>query len=109
MFFIEFYAIVTIFELKRCILYRRNQWKAFQYQPNHREWIMNLELLSQLEGKVQAALETIELLKMELDDQRKMNVELKKDNEGLTQQLEMWNEKVNGLLNRINTEVKGAF
>ena len=70
---------------------------------------MNLELLSQLEGKVQAALETIELLKMELDDQRKMNVELKKDNEGLTQQLEMWNEKVNGLLNRINTEVKGAF
>jgi cell division protein ZapB len=70
---------------------------------------MNLELLSQLEGKVQAALETIELLKMELDDQRKVNVELKKDNEGLNQQLEMWNDKVNGLLNRINTEVKGAF
>tara|TARA_B100001094_G_scaffold283984_1_gene297131 strand:+ start:25343 stop:25555 length:213 start_codon:yes stop_codon:yes gene_type:complete len=70
---------------------------------------MNLELLSQLEGKVQAALETIELLKMELDDQRKVNVDLKKDNEGLTEQLEMWNDKVNGLLNRINTEVKGAF
>ena len=70
---------------------------------------MNLELLSQLEGKVQAALETIELLKMELDDQRKVNLDLKKDNEGLTEQLEMWNDKVNGLLNRINTEVKGAF
>ena len=70
---------------------------------------MNLELLTQLEGKVQAALETIELLKMELDDQRKVNVDLKKDNEGLSEQLEMWNDKVNGLLNRINTEVKGAF
>ena len=70
---------------------------------------MNLELLSQLDGKVQAALETIEWLKMELDDQRKVNLDLKKDNEGLTEQLEMWNDKVNGLLNRINTEVKGAF
>ena len=70
---------------------------------------MNLELLLQLEGKVQAALETIELLKMELADERKLNSTLKKDNEGLTEQLETWNEKVNGLLNRINSEVKDAF
>jgi cell division protein ZapB len=71
--------------------------------------IMSLELLSQLEDKVQAALETIELLKMELDEQRQMNTELKENNQGLNEQLEQWGSKVNGLLNRINSEVKSAF
>lgn len=71
--------------------------------------IMSLELLSQLEDKVQAALETIELLKMELDEQRQMNAELKENNQGLNEQLEQWGSKVNGLLNRINSEVKSAF
>lgn len=70
---------------------------------------MSLELLSQLEDKVQAALETIELLKMELDEQRQMNAELKENNQGLNEQLEQWGSKVNGLLNRINSEVKSAF
>ena len=46
---------------------------------------------------------------MELDEQRQMNVELKENNQGLNDQLEQWGSKVNGLLNRINSEVKSAF
>lgn len=70
---------------------------------------MNLDLLSQLEDKVHTALETIELLKLELEDLRKLNQELQQDNDGLSSQITQWNEKVNGLLNRINLEVKSAL
>jgi cell division protein ZapB len=71
--------------------------------------IMNLDLLSQLEDKVHTALETIELLKLELEDLRKVNNELQLDNEGMSSQLNQWHEKVNGLLTRINLEVKSAL
>ncbi|GLS82120.1 cell division protein ZapB [Paraferrimonas haliotis] len=77
---------------------------------------MSLELLSQLESKVQAALDTIELLKMELDEERQNNAQLKQEQQQLVeqkqeleQQLQQWNSKVNTMLDRINQEVKEAL
>lgn len=81
---------------------------------------MSLELLSKLETKIQAALETIELQKMELDELKQnsgsleqqtsqlkqQNESLKQENEQLQQDLNSWNEKVTGLVGLLNNEVE---
>lgn len=81
---------------------------------------MSLELLSKLETKIQAALETIELQKMELEEVRQStghleqqtvqlkqdNEQLKLENEQLQQDLNSWNEKVTGLVGLLNNEVE---
>ncbi|MDR8526157.1 MULTISPECIES: cell division protein ZapB [Shewanella] len=66
---------------------------------------MSLELLSKLETKIQAALETIELLKMELEEEKQANTGLKEQNQQLQQELNSWNEKVTGLVGLLNDEV----
>ena len=81
---------------------------------------MSLELLSKLETKIQAALETIELQKMELDEVKQstgqleeqsrqlseQNEQLKNENQQLQQDLNSWNEKVTGLVGLLNNEVE---
>ncbi|QYJ86425.1 cell division protein ZapB [Shewanella mesophila] len=66
---------------------------------------MSLELLSKLETKIQAALETIELLKMELEEEKQKNSSLAEKNQQLSQDLNSWNEKVTGLVGLLNDEV----
>ncbi|MDB2387208.1 cell division protein ZapB [Shewanella sp.] len=66
---------------------------------------MSLELLSKLETKIQAALETIELLKMELEEEKKNSADLTSQNQQLQQELNSWNEKVTGLVGLLNEEV----
>ncbi|AQS38375.1 Protein of unknown function (DUF904) [Shewanella psychrophila] len=66
---------------------------------------MSLELLSKLETKIQAALETIELLKMELEEEKQRGVSLIEQNQQLSQDLNSWNEKVTGLVGLLNEEV----
>lgn len=66
---------------------------------------MSLELLSKLETKIQAALETIELLKMELEEEKQKSVALTEQNQQLNQVLNSWNEKVTGLVGLLNDEV----
>ncbi|QFU24719.1 cell division protein ZapB [Shewanella eurypsychrophilus] len=66
---------------------------------------MSLELLSKLETKIQAALETIELLKLELEDEKLKSVTLIEQNQQLNQDLTSWNEKVTGLVGLLNEEV----
>ncbi|MCK8046205.1 MULTISPECIES: cell division protein ZapB [Shewanella] len=66
---------------------------------------MSLELLSKLETKIQAALETIELLKMELEEEKQANTGLSEQNQQLQQELNSWNEKVTGLVGLLNDEV----
>ncbi|ASJ95330.1 MULTISPECIES: cell division protein ZapB [Shewanella] len=66
---------------------------------------MSLELLSKLETKIQAALETIELLKMELEEEKQKNHTLSEQNQQLSQDLNSWNEKVTGLVGLLNDEV----
>jgi cell division protein ZapB len=73
---------------------------------------MSLELLSQLETKIQATLENIELLKMELDEEKQKNEallsqqqELTQKNQQLQQDLNSWSDKVNGLVCLLNNEI----
>ncbi|GIU13753.1 cell division protein ZapB [Shewanella sp. c952] len=66
---------------------------------------MSLELLSKLETKIQAALETIELLKMELEEEKQTSTSLTEQNQHLQQELNSWNEKVTGLVGLLNEEV----
>ncbi|WOT05039.1 cell division protein ZapB [Shewanella youngdeokensis] len=66
---------------------------------------MSLELLSKLETKIQAALETIELQKMELEEEKQKNLGLTEQNQQLQQELNSWNEKVTGLVGLLNEEV----
>ncbi|NKF52222.1 cell division protein ZapB [Shewanella sp. WXL01] len=65
---------------------------------------MSLELLSQLESKIQATLESVELLKMELEEEKQKNEQLTAKNEQLQQDLNSWNDKVNGLVGLLNSE-----
>ncbi|MCL1059735.1 cell division protein ZapB [Shewanella sp. Choline-02u-19] len=66
---------------------------------------MSLELLSKLETKIQAALETIELLRMELEEEKQSSTSLTEQNQLLQQELNSWNEKVTGLVGLLNEEV----
>ncbi|NRD75628.1 cell division protein ZapB [Shewanella sp. VB17] len=66
---------------------------------------MSLELLSKLETKIQTALETIELLKMELEEEKQRGIGLTEQNQQLSQDLNSWNEKVTGLVGLLNEEV----
>ncbi|AZG33868.1 MAG: cell division protein ZapB [Shewanella psychromarinicola] len=73
---------------------------------------MSLELLTQLETKIQATLENIELLKMELDEEKQKNQaltlqqqELTQKNQQLQQDLNSWSDKVNGLVGLLNNEI----
>ncbi|TVO84032.1 cell division protein ZapB [Shewanella algae] len=66
---------------------------------------MSLELLSKLETKIQAALENIELLKMELEEEKQKNAHLIEQNQQLQRDLNSWNEKVTGLVGLLNDEV----
>ena len=73
---------------------------------------MSFELLSKLETKIQAALETIELQKMELEEEKQKTVALQQQleeekykSEQLQQELHNWNEKVTGLVGLLNNEV----
>ena len=65
---------------------------------------MSLELLAKLETKIQAALETIELQKLELEEEKLKSAQLQQHNEQLQQELTSWNEKVTGLVGLLNNE-----
>ena len=66
---------------------------------------MSLELLSQLETKIQATLENIELLKMELEEENQKSAALTEKNQQLEQDLNSWSDKVNGLVGLLNSEI----
>ncbi|MBY5993313.1 cell division protein ZapB [Ferrimonas balearica] len=72
---------------------------------------MSLELLEQLESRVQNALDTMELMQLELEEERQRSGEmaiqqqrLEQENQQLRQQLAAWHSKVEGLLGRLPRE-----
>ncbi|MBO1271003.1 cell division protein ZapB [Shewanella sp. 4t3-1-2LB] len=67
---------------------------------------MSLELLSKLEASIQNALEQIELLKLELDEEKQKNLSLSEQNQGLQQELNTWNDKVSGLVGLLTDKVE---
>ena len=61
-----------------------------------REWTMYNELLSQLENKIQDAVETIEMYRMEI-------AELKEKNTELENQHQVWEEKLSLLISKFES------
>ena len=61
-----------------------------------REWTMYNDLLSQLENKIQDAVETIEMYRMEI-------AELKEKNTELENQHQVWEEKLSSLISKFES------
>ncbi|WP_028116543.1 cell division protein ZapB [Ferrimonas senticii] len=69
---------------------------------------MSLELLEQLESRVNNALETLELAQMELEEEKARSAELEQaqtalqeQNQRLQAELDSWHQKVQGLLGKL--------
>jgi len=72
---------------------------------------MSLELLEQLESRVQNALDTMELMQLELEEEKQRSSELasqqqqlEQENQQLRQELAAWHSKIAGLLGRLPTD-----
>ena len=72
---------------------------------------MSLELLSTLEAKIQTTLETMELLNLEIEEEKQRNealqaenVSVKDENTQLKAEIQAWNEKVVGLVDLLRED-----
>jgi cell division protein ZapB len=59
---------------------------------------MSLELLTTLEEKIQTTLETMELLNLELEEEKQRTELLQEENNQLLAERQAWHEKVVGLV-----------
>ena len=67
---------------------------------------MSIELLTELEQRIQNAVETIELLKMEIDDLRQENADLRQDRQAWEEQLTRLLGKFSALDDAVNPETE---
>lgn len=74
------------------------QCHAFYCHIQKVSTIMSLELLETLEAKIQTTLETMELLNLELEEEKLRNSELEEANKQLLTEQQAWNNKVAGLV-----------
>jgi cell division protein ZapB len=67
---------------------------------------MSLELLATLESKIQTTLETMELLQLEVEEEKQRNAELQEENKQLLSERQAWSDKVVGLVDLLREETK---
>lgn len=72
---------------------------------------MSLELLATLEEKIQTTLETMELLNLEIEEEKQRNSDLeeqnntlKEENAKLESEHQAWNDKIVGLVDLLREE-----
>lgn len=65
---------------------------------------MSLELLATLEAKIQTTLETMELLGLELEEEKQRNNKLQEENTQLQAERQTWNDKIVGLVDLLREE-----
>lgn len=63
---------------------------------------MSIELLNQLEQKITTSLEALELISLELEELKQENSQLKQAKEELTAQQQVWEERLNKLLEKFS-------
>lgn len=63
---------------------------------------MSIENLSQLESKIQNAIDTIGLQKLEIEELHEQKQNLEAENQRLKSDLEAWNSKIQGLLGQLD-------
>jgi len=62
---------------------------------------MSFEVLEKLEAKIQVAVDSIELLRMEIDELKEQDSKLNDENSRLLQEQQAWQERLKALLGRI--------
>lgn len=65
---------------------------------------MSLELLVTLEEKIQTTLETMELLNLELEEEKERNEALQAENKQLQTERQAWHDKVVGLVDLLRED-----
>ncbi len=70
---------------------------------------MSIENLSQLESKIQNAIDTIGLQKMEIDELREQNAQLQAEKQRLQEEQQAWNSKIQGLLGQLDQVSEGSL
>ncbi len=63
---------------------------------------MSLEVLEQLEAKVQTAVDNIALLRMEMEELKTQNLRLKDENQQLRNDHQAWQERLRALLGKMD-------
>lgn len=69
---------------------------------------MSFDVLEKLESKIQAAVDTISLLQMEVDELKDQNGQLGEENQQLKQQHDAWQERLRVLLGKIDQVEENA-
>ncbi|WP_375056324.1 cell division protein ZapB [Zobellella sp. DQSA1] len=69
---------------------------------------MSFDVLEKLEAKIQAAVDTISLLQMEVDELKEQNGQLGEENQQLKQQHDAWQERLRVLLGKIDQVEESA-
>lgn len=63
---------------------------------------MSFEILDQLEGKIKEAVETIQLLQLEIEELKEKNTTLNQENDNLKAEHNNFQERLRALLGRID-------
>lgn len=63
---------------------------------------MSSQLLQQLEDKINQTIETIELLRLQIEELEQKNTKLQDDNNVLKDKLEAWEKTLHTMLHRLN-------
>ncbi|MTI14057.1 cell division protein ZapB [Sansalvadorimonas verongulae] len=64
---------------------------------------MSIESLTQLESKIQSAIETMGIYRLEIDELREAKTKLEAENAELRKELQSWSDTVGSLLGRLET------
>lgn len=64
---------------------------------------MSSQLLQQLESKIDHAIETIELLRLQLEELEQKNTQLQDENNVLKDKHEVWEQTLYSMLQKLNT------
>ncbi len=70
---------------------------------------MSIESLGQLESKIQNAIDTIALHKMEVEELREAKTRLEEENAQLKQELQAWTERVSSLIGKLDSLAEEAL
>ena len=70
---------------------------------------MSIKNLGQLESKIQNAIDTLALNKMEIEELRETKARLEEENAQLKQELHAWTERVNRLISKLDSLAEEAI
>ena len=70
---------------------------------------MSIASLGQLESKIQNAIDTIALNKMEVEELREAKTRLEEENAQLKQELQAWTERVSSLIGKLDSLAEEAL